>query len=146
MNYAQIAKEIAVEAHLNQTRRGGGRYIDHPMRVADRVFKFGGRITPDPMQLEATAWLHDVLEDSRWTANALEVAGIPKVVVDAVVLLTRPAGYTYGGYIARLANDPLARRVKMADLLDNLSDAPTLSQIERYSRALGFLVQIEGNY
>ena len=29
--------------------------------------------------------------------------------------------YTYDAYIARLARDPLARRVKLADLADNLA-------------------------
>jgi hypothetical protein len=36
----------------------------------------------------AVAWLHDVIEDSPWTADRLIDAGIPAEVVDAVVDLT----------------------------------------------------------
>ncbi len=60
------AAEIARHAHHGQVDKLGVAYIEHPRRVAER---FDAELQP----LEcATAWLHDVLEDTLTTREVLE--------------------------------------------------------------------------
>ena len=42
-------------------------------------------------------------------------------------------------YLTRVAQDEMARTVKVFDIKDNLSDSPTEKQKEKYARALEFL-------
>jgi (p)ppGpp synthase/HD superfamily hydrolase len=124
-----LAREIATTAHAGQFRRDGTTpYIVHPEAVASRV-------KGDPTA-EATAWLHDVLEDSDISAEDLVERGIPAEVVEAVTLLTHPRGIAYESYLTGIARHPLAKRVKIADMLTNLSDTPTDRQIVKYAKGL----------
>ena len=87
-----------------------------------------------------TAWLHDVLEDTSETPITLTAYGVPKIVVDAVVALTKVEGEAYPNYLSRVAGNPIARRVKIADMLSNLADSPTDHQIRKYASGLLALV------
>lgn len=128
----RLASRIATEAHQGQFRRDGRPYICHPEAVASRV-------AGDPV-VEAIAWLHDVLEDTSVTATDLSSSGLPREVVECVELLTKRSDLEYGEYLARIKRDPLARRVKIADMLVNLSDSPNESQIVKYSKGLLLLL------
>lgn len=132
---SELAKDIAVTAHLGQFRRDRKTpYINHPLRVADRLHKESDYVI-------AAGWLHDVIEDTEESEESLLAAGIPERVVRAVVALTkRPGAETYDEYLSRVAFDEIARKVKIADLIDNLADSPSPAQLDRYSRALNFLV------
>lgn len=68
-----------------------------------------------------TALLHDVLEDhgDRYSLDALARAGFPEAVLRALRLLTHAEGVPYMDYVCALAQDPIARRVKLADLRHN---------------------------
>jgi (p)ppGpp synthase/HD superfamily hydrolase len=63
--------------------------------------------------------LHDVLEDTPATPEDLAEAGVKPEVVEAVRLLSKPEPMHYTEYILRLAQHPIAREVKLADLSDN---------------------------
>lgn len=96
------------------------------------------------------ALLHDVMEDTDVTAADLFGAGMSARVVEALELLCRNPAEPYLRYIERLANDPLARKVKVADLRHNSDlsrlDAVTPSDEERvrkYARALQILQDAE---
>lgn len=130
------ARTTAHAAHGNQTRRDGSPYINHPARVALRVEQLGG----DPDEV-AAAWLHDVLEDTAWTAEDLIKDGLPQRVVEIVWTLTKRAGTSYDEYLSTVNMSQSARLVKVADLIDNLSDTATLPHklLAKYGRALGFL-------
>jgi ABC-type uncharacterized transport system ATPase component len=73
----------------------------------------------------AVAIMHDVLENcgSAKRANTL-YAYIVKmygaVVADAVFTLTKWPHEDYAEYIARVAENPLATKVKLADINDNM--------------------------
>lgn len=112
-----LAQAIAADAHQGQVDKAGRPYIEHPQRVAARV-------ADDPLAA-ATAWLHDVVEDTPWTLQALDEAGVPTSVLEAVDALTKREGEPAASYYARVRQNPLARRVKLADLDDN-SDAQRL--------------------
>lgn len=128
-----LAKQIAYNAHATQKRRGGEPYITHPARVVENF--------PDPEdeELRAVAWLHDVLEDTKTTAEMLTEKGIPQNVVEAVKALTKQKGEDYFAYLARVKENSISRRVKIADMQDNLSDDPTPKARERYQAGLRFL-------
>lgn len=129
----EAAIRLAVEAHAGQVDRYGAPYILHPLRVMLRL----------ETELEQmVAVLHDVVEDTPVTLAALQEAGFPLTVVEAVDHLSRRAGETYEAFIERLRPHPLARRVKLADLEDNmdLRRIPDLVEhdlprLQRYRRA-----------
>ena len=141
----ELAQRIAIEAHEGQTDKAGKPYWTHPARVAANVRK----LYPDaPDEAVAAAWLHDVIEDTWWTAEKLADQGIPPTVVDTVVALTRlddgtaPDGYDY--YDGIVAAGPIAVMVKHADITDNLNedrlallDSETVARLrKKYSTAL----------
>jgi len=124
---------LALSAHRGQTRPDGTPYILHPLRVMLSLADERDRIA---------AVLHDVVEDSPLTLDDLRAAGFDSEVVAAVDALTRREGEAYDDFIERAAASPRARRVKLADLADNL-DVRTLPELSprdvarlaRYHRA-----------
>lgn len=128
---------IAQKAHANQTDKAGDAYVNHPKHVASLV----------ETEIEkATALLHDVLEDSGYSESDLLGLDIPKIVVDAVVTLTKKEGMAYEEYLIKVIENPIARKVKLADLAHN-ADISRISnpcakdyqRMGKYKRALKFL-------
>ena len=117
----QIALELAVEKHKNQTDKAGNPYILHPLHVMENVNNKEGKIV---------AILHDIIEDTDITENYLLKIGLSKRIVDAVVALTRSEDIDYQEYIKTLSSNPLAKEVKLADLEHNmdLKRLPTLEE------------------
>ncbi|MFJ8525480.1 GTP pyrophosphokinase [Bacillus cereus] len=135
--YIEIAHEIAKTAHAGQVDKAGIDYIKHPEVVASFV---------NTAEEKATAYLHDVLEDTEITANDLLSAGIPHNIVEAVQVLTKEKYTPYFEYLRKVKEDSLARTVKLADLKHN-SDCSRLARItdkdlkrlEKYRKAIQFL-------
>lgn len=144
----KLAQTIARGAHAGQFRRDGTTpYITHieqvVERVAQRLLTEQGSFVASSSagsRTQAAAWLHDVIEDSDYTANDLRDIGIPFDVVQAVQLLTKREDQPYDAYIAAIKSNTIARRVKIADMLSNLADGPTNKQIVKYSKALLILL------
>jgi (p)ppGpp synthase/HD superfamily hydrolase len=86
------AISIAKLAHENQFDKSGVDYINHPMYVASKL---------SDDELKAVAILHDVLEDSDYTAKYLITHFIPKDIVDAVVCMTKVKGEKYDVKISK---------------------------------------------
>ncbi|PEQ96499.1 GTP pyrophosphokinase [Bacillus cereus] len=136
-NYIKIAHEIAKKGHAGQVDKAGMDYIKHPEAVASFV---------NTKEEKATAYLHDVLEDTEITAADLLNAGIPHNVVEAVQVLTKEKYTLYFEYLSRVKENSLARTVKLADLKHN-SDRSRLARIadkdlkrlEKYRKAIKFL-------
>jgi (p)ppGpp synthase/HD superfamily hydrolase len=127
------AATLANEAHQGQFRRDGiTPYIRHPEAVAARV-------AGDPLA-EAVAWLHDVLEDTPVTVEILREQLMPEDVVRAVSMLTKPDGADYEEYLRMIKANPLAKKVKIADMLSNLGDQPSEKQILKYAKGLVILL------
>lgn len=124
-----LAKAIASDAHQGQFRRGGVvPYIGHPRAVAARV---GG-----DLDTQVVAWLHDVIEDCDVSEEYLHERGIPEKHVSAVIRLTKVNGVEYIRYLDRVAECPLATKVKIADMISNLADNPSPRQIRKYAVGL----------
>ena len=130
----KTALDICYAAHKDQLDKGGMPYVFHPYRVAEQMHT----------ENEVTvALLHDVVEDSNITIEDLRVKKFPLEVIFAVGVLTREQGTPYFEYIAKVRKNELARKVKIADLQDNMDlsrlNAPTENdkkRAEKYRRAL----------
>lgn len=134
------ALEIAIKAHYGQVDKGLHPYILHPVRVSSNC---------QTIEARTIALLHDVIEDTDYRAEKLISEGIPKHIVEKVEVLTRKKGDTYNEYIDRIAQDNLAREVKIADLKDNLDLSriaiPTeddYKRCEKYRKVLDKLMAI----
>lgn len=152
------AYAIAGEAHRGQFRNlpDGRPFIEHCKDVAAMM---------PTWELKTVAILHDTIEDSegKVTASSLEAAGIPKVIVEAVVAVTKPEVKklssdqklaAYAGYISKqVKKNPLATKVKLADNYVNLRDriagiiagGPDLKDhkkaIAKYAAGMGILME-----
>lgn len=128
--WAYCAQLFATKYHQGQFRRDGMTpYINHSAAVAG-VFESD--------YCKAVAWLHDVLEDTDADIGDLN-AIFPDEIVDAVMAITKREGQKYWQYLEQVASNRLAKAVKIADIKHNLSDSPTLKQVEKYRIALRFL-------
>lgn len=63
--------------------------------------------------------LHDVVEDTNVTVNDLKEAGFSDEVVSAVSTITKKVGEDYEEYLNRVKQNPIALRVKIADMEHN---------------------------
>lgn len=135
------AMRLAYQAHHGQTDKAGIPYIFHPIHVAEQMTDENATIA---------ALLHDVIEDTPVTMKDLEAEGFPQEVLDAVAVMTRIPQMPYMEYIAGIRENPLARRVKMADLRHNMdiSRLPAVNEealwhTSRYRKALEILEEAE---
>ena len=137
-----LAFGIAYNAHDKQFRRDNVTpYINHPVEVSRRLIKY------DYKRL-AGAMLHDVLEDNHlYTAQMLLDKGIEPEIVEAVVVLTKVKGEDYfKDYLPRVKANPIAKDIKIADILSNLSDDPTDKQLWKYINALVYLLKRDSRF
>ena len=128
-----IAEQIARRVHAHQTKKLTGEpVIQHVARVVALVE------AAHHEQVTAVAWLHDVIERSDLTTEALLEQGISPEVVEAVGLLTRAEHESYAMYITRVraSSNALAITVKVADLQDHLRPNCPPERRPRYERAL----------
>ena len=103
---------IARQAHAGQVDKGGADYIGHPLRVMEKCGTEEEKIV---------GVLHDVVEDSDWTFEMLEEEGFTPDVVEALKCLTKvPEDENYDDFIARVMTNPLAVKIKLYDIEDNL--------------------------
>ena len=122
MIYTKMTKRammIAFDAHKEQTDKDGLPYFHHPLHLAEQMN------TEDEV---IVALLHDVVEDTDWTFDALEVEGFPLTVISALRLLTHDDGSDYAEYVRRIKTNPIAVNVKLADLRHN-SDPSRLASL-----------------
>ncbi len=124
---------IAVAAHRGQKDRYGAPYILHPLRVMSRLQGEEDKIV---------AILHDVLEDTDWTPADLRREGFPEPLLQALDCVTKRKGEAYEDFVKRSAANQLARRVKIADLEDNMDirrlprvDEEDLPRLQKYLTA-----------
>lgn len=113
----QKAIDLAVHAHRGSEDPPGEPYIVHPMRVLLAVSQADDAHQNE--ELRCVAILHDTLEHAGLKSADLKAAGMSRAVIRAVQLLTHRDQDPYDDYIVKLKDDPLARAVKLADLLDN---------------------------
>ena len=127
------AIELAVKHHKGQYDKGGKPYILHPLRLMMSV---------DTDDEKIVAVMHDLVEDTHITIAYLRSAGFSEKVLSALDCVTNRDNEDYESFIERIAQNPLATKVKLADLEDNM-DLSRISEpskkdykrIEKYKRA-----------
>ena len=105
------AVSVAAKAHRGQKDKAGAPYILHPLRLMMQMESEMERIV---------AVLHDIIEDTACSLDELSKAGYSQEILGALDCLTRRHDETYNTFIERVKKNPLAVKVKIADLEDNL--------------------------
>ncbi len=135
-NLLDKAIQIAVNAHSGQTSDNGEPYILHPMRM---MLQF------DIEEERIVAILHDTIEKTHVDYGFLKDAGFCEEVLFAVDSLTRKPDENYDNYIHRVSKNKLATKIKVIDLLDNISSLRrepkkmNASNYLKYQKALEYL-------
>lgn len=112
MNLINRAVEIAIEVHKNQNDKNGEPYILHVLDVMMR-----GRNEVEKI----CGVLHDVVEDSEWTFEELELEGFSKEIIDVIKCLTKESeDEDYDHFIERIMQNRTAISVKLNDLRSNM--------------------------
>ena len=132
----QRAIEIALEAHKGALDKGGNPYILHPLRLMLQM---------DSEEEMIVAILHDVVEDSeKWSFDKLHKEGFSKKIINSLRSVTKEnENEDYEKFIDRSVKDKIGRKVKIADISDNL-DISRLKEvtdkdiliINKYKKAL----------
>ncbi len=131
---------IAMEAHEGQLDTHNGRpYIEHPFRVMN---------AGHTLQEKIVGILHDVVEDTSWTLEKLAAEGFSNEVMEGVDAMTRRDNESYDDYIVRLQGNPVAVRVKLNDLTDNMDirrwkevQYHDLARLQKYLEAYKLLTE-----
>ena len=109
----QRAIEIALEAHKGALDKGGNPYMLHPLRLMLQM---------DSEEEMIVAILHDVVEDSeKWSFDKLHKEGFSKKIINSLRSVTKEnENEDYEKFIDRSVKDKIGRKVKIADISDNL--------------------------
>lgn len=119
------AIQIAKEAHKGQIDKGASPYIGHPLRVMNQFADEDEKIV---------GVLHDAVEDSDLTLEDLKRTGFSDRIIEAVDAITKSEGEEIEHYLDRVMNNPIALKVKIADMTDNM-DLSRISHITDKDRA-----------
>lgn len=132
------ARKLAEKVHEGAVDKAGAAYIHHPERVASRLH------TPEE---QVVGWLHDVVEDTAETLADIESLFGAETAA-ALNAVSRREGEDWQAYLVRVKANPIARAVKISDLIDNsnLSRLPSVTmkdvkRQEKYNKALQFLLE-----
>jgi (p)ppGpp synthase/HD superfamily hydrolase len=166
MNLHQ-AIAAAVEAHGETVNdKSGELYIRHPLRVMEAC---GRLVSDDREDCMIVGVLHDVVEDTGFSlshtdeasfagaggwslydpATGLVLGYLSDDQAEALEAVTRRSGESYEAFIDRCRENPIALRVKLADITDNLdperalNDPKAESRRRRYEAAHERLTHVE---
>lgn len=131
------ALKICFNAHINQVDKTGIPYVFHPFHLAEQM---------DDEDSVCVALLHDVVEDTEITFEDLINEGFNENVINALKLLTHVDDTPYMDYVKEIKTNPIAKKVKLADLKHN-SDLTRLDlnvdkippKLELYKEAIKYL-------
>ncbi len=131
------ALKLCFEAHKEQRDKSDIPYVFHPFHLAEQM---------NTEETIVVALLHDVIEDTEYTVEDLIRMGFEKTTIDAIVLMTHDDGVNYMDYVGKIKANPIAKRVKLADLKHNsdltrldVVDEEALKRRKKYLEAIAFL-------
>jgi (p)ppGpp synthase/HD superfamily hydrolase len=139
MSILERAISIAARAHAGYLADNGEPYILHPLRVMLSLQEEDERVV---------AVLHDVIEKTGWSQDDLRTENFPDHIISAIDSVSRRQGEEYFDFVQRTRENELGRRVKIADLKDNIANArtsaddpKTADKLARYEEALHRLME-----
>ena len=140
MVYTDMTKKamcFCFEAHKNQQDKSGLPYVFHPFHLTEEM---------DDEISATVALLHDVMEDTDYTLEDLRRLGFPEDVLEALELMTHGDDTLYMDYVAKIRSNPIATKVKLADLRHNSDltrlntiDERALNRVKKYQEAIKLL-------
>ena len=140
MIYTPLTKKalrLCFDTHRDQLDKTGLPYVFHPFHLAEQM---------DDEISTVCALLHDVVEDSDLSFEDLEKMGFPPEVIEVLRLLTHDTDVPYFDYVKMIASNPIAKKVKLADLTHNsdlsrmdVIDQYALARTEKYQKAIAML-------
>jgi len=143
MIYTALTKQalkLCFEAHRDQIDKSGMPYVFHPFHLAEQM---------DTEESTIVALLHDIVEDTNYTLQDLKALGFPSNVIDALALMTHDPRVPYMEYVKGISANPLATKVKLADLQHNSDlsrldsvDEKALSRVKKYAAAIELLESV----
>ena len=111
------AIEFIKQKHSGQKRKQGTPYYTHPVAVAELLKEKGFSV-----EYQIAGLFHDLLEDTDATIE--EIINLSnKDVAEAVKLVTKIEGYIMKDYIENIKMNVMAKMVKLADRIHNLSES-----------------------
>lgn len=130
---------LCFEAHKEQVDKSGIPYVFHPFHLAEQM---------EDEVTTVVALLHDVVEDSHYTFEDLAQKGFSAEVIEALKLLTHDPAVPYMEYVEKIGKNPIAKKVKLADLrhnsdpsrMDEVTEA-SLMRREKYLKAIEMLTK-----
>ena len=138
MSTIEKAIILATKKHTGQVDKADQPYIFHPLRLMLKV---------STTEQKIVAVLHDILEDTDTTVVDLISLGFSDEIVEAVQALTKNRGESRIEAAYRAVKNPIARVVKLADVLDNMDlsriSHPTtrdLIRLEEYKQVQQILI------
>ena len=126
MIYTALTKKalkLCFDTHKDQVDKTGLPYVFHPFHLAEQM---------DDEISTVCALLHDVVEDSDMTFDRLAEMGFPAPVIEVLKLLTHEEGIPYMDYVREIKKNPVATKVKIADLTHN-SDLSRLDEVDEWA-------------
>ena len=109
-------------------------YVYHPFHVAEQM---------KDEYSTCVALLHDVVEDTDITLDELKSNGFPDEVIEALLLMTHSDDVPYLDYVKAMKDNPIARKVKLADLAHNsdlsrldVVDEKAVERVNKYKQAI----------
>ena len=143
MIYTALTKQalkLCFEAHRDQIDKSGMPYVFHPFHLAEQM---------DTEESTIVALLHDIVEDTNYTLQDLKALGFPSNVIDALALMTHDPRVPYMEYVKGISANPLATKVKLADLRHNSDlsrldsvDEKALYRVKKYAAAIELLESV----
>ncbi len=131
LDRVEEALKFATRMHEGQYRSNGEPYINHPIRVAQKVEKY--KVSKDLDILKMAAYLHDTLEDT--SATYEDLAAVFGSAVASIVLelttdkdMKTEMGKTKYLEIKMKNMSSWALVIKLCDRLDNISDLSICSE------------------
>ena len=142
MIYTDLTKKallISFNAHKDQVDKSNLPYVYHPFHVAEQMTDETSTIV---------ALLHDVVEDTDVTMTDIENYGFSKEIIDALKCMTHEESVDYYDYIKIVATNPIAIKVKLADIEHNMDTnrlneitKKDLERVEKYKKCYKYLVE-----
>lgn len=143
MLYTPLTKKalkISFAAHKDQMDKSGIPYVYHPYELAVQM---------DTEAETCVALLHDVVEDTPITFEELIAEGFTEEIIEALRLMTHNDDTPYFDYIRKIKDNPIAKKVKLADLCHNSTesrlDVVTPRDIERQEKYKKAMEILNGN-
>lgn len=134
------ALKLCFQAHKEQLDKSGMPYVFHPFHLAEQM---------DTEDTTVIALLHDVVEDTDYTLDDLTKLGFSASIIEALALMTHDPKMPYMEYVEKISSNPLATKVKLADLRHNSDlsrldavDSKAMARIEKYAAAIALLESV----